>query len=93
MIKDLDDELIGEEKDDEFAPYYSNEKKPKIMITTRPNCSKKLFPFIGDLMQMIPNAFYYPRKNQLVSELAKYGMEKNFTHIIVLSEKNKVCDG
>lgn len=31
------------------------------MITTRPKCSSKLFPFIGDLMQLVPNAFYYPR--------------------------------
>ena len=58
-----DEEVLGDEKDGEFAKYYSNEKKPKIMITTRPKCSKKLFTFIGDLMQMIPNAFYYPRGN------------------------------
>lgn len=54
-------EVLGDEKDDEFSDYYSNIKKPKIMITTRPKCSKKLFTFIADLMLMIPNAFYYPR--------------------------------
>ena len=54
-------EIVGDEADDEFSPYYKNEVKPKIMITTRPKCSQKIFPFIGDLMQMIPNAFYYPR--------------------------------
>ena len=56
-----DDEIAGDEHDDEFSSYFSNEVKPKIMISTRPKCSRKLFPFIGDLMQMIPNAFYYPR--------------------------------
>ena len=56
-----DGEVLGDEVDDEFNDYYINGKKPKIMITTRPKCSKKLFSFIGDLMQMIPNAFYYPR--------------------------------
>lgn len=61
MVQKNDDEVAGDEKDDEFAQYFSNELKPKIMITTRPKCSRKLFPFIGDLMQMIPNAFYYPR--------------------------------
>ena len=60
-VRPDDDEVVGDERDDEFAHYFSNEKKPKIMITTRPKCSRKLFPFIGDLMQMIPNAFYYPR--------------------------------
>lgn len=85
-----DSEVFGDEKDDEFAVHYSNEKvriymyavllkqsiqskihcvirmrvtfqKAKVMITTRPKCSRKLYDFIKDLMQMIPNAFYYPR--------------------------------
>jgi ribosome production factor 1 len=63
------------------------------MITTRPNCSKKLYPFIGDLMQMIPNAFYYPRESMLVKEMTDVAIAKGFTHIIVLSEKQKKCDG
>lgn len=61
VVESEDVEVIGDEKDDEFAKYFSNEAKPKIMISTRPKCSRKLFPLIGDLMQMIPNAFYYPR--------------------------------
>lgn len=88
-----DDEVVGDEADDEFSEYYNNEKKPKIMITTRPNCSKKLYPFIADLMQMIPNAFFYPRESLLVREMMAFAAEKAFTHIIVLSEKNKSCDG
>jgi len=31
------------------------------MLTTRPKCSRKLYDFVGDLMRMIPNAYYYPR--------------------------------
>ena len=115
-IKEFDDEIIADEKDDEFALYYNDpiqentsmnideegspegqvvaeKKKPKIMITTRPNCSRKLYPFIGDLMQMIPNAFYYPRGKLLVNEMASFATKKGFTHIVVLSEKNKQCDG
>ena len=60
-VSSFDIEVLGDEKDDEFSEYYANTKKPKIMITTRPKCSKKLYSFIADLMQMIPNAFYYPR--------------------------------
>ena len=60
-VKPDDVEVFEEEKSDEFSKYFSNELKPKIMISTRPKCSRKLFPFIADLMQMIPNAFYYPR--------------------------------
>jgi ribosome production factor 1 len=63
------------------------------MITTRPKCSRKLYPFIGDLMQMIPNSFYYPRETHLVTAMAKAAHEKNFTHLVVLAEKEKVCNG
>ena len=125
------------------------------MITTRPKCSKKLFDFIGDLMQMIPNAFYYPRGGWLsthphrilshlsvsislsasissilsvssvsstylsiylsiypsislilfclilniqpgkyqVMDMANFAMTKGFTHLVVLSEKEKMCNG
>lgn len=92
-IQSEDDEINGDELDDEFAPYYKNEKQPKIMITTRPKCSRKLYPFIGDLMQMVPNAFYYPRGTYTISELSDFATSKKFTHIIVLAERSKVCEG
>lgn len=88
-----DEEVLGDERDDEFAPYYDQGKKPKIMITTRPKCSRKLYDFIGDLMQMIPNAIYYPRGTLTVAQLTDYALSKEFTHMILLSEKDKVCNG
>ena len=77
-----DEEVLGDEKDDEFSKYYSNEKKPKIMITTRPKCSKKLFTFIGDLMQMIPNAFYYPRGNIVILNISHTYFSTIFDHTL-----------
>ncbi len=68
FVQNEDEEINGDENDDEFAPYYRNEATPKIMITTRPNCSRKLFPFISDLLHLIPNAFYYPRGTPLSFE-------------------------
>jgi len=93
IVKADDDEVAGDEKDDEFAPYFSNDKCPKIMLTTRPKCSRKLFPFIADLMQMIPQAFYHPRKEQSITEMAATAYEKGYSHLICLSEKNKICNG
>lgn len=93
VVEKDDPEVLGDEADDEFSLYSDGSKKPKIMITTRPKCSKKLFDFIGDLMQMIPNAFYYPRGTLTVTKMAEYASNKEFTHLIVLSEKNKVCNG
>jgi ribosome production factor 1 len=93
MVRADDVEVLGDEKDDEFAAYYSNEMKPKLMISTRPKCSRKLYPFIGDLMQMIPNAFYYPRKHYSMEEMIKQAMDKGFTHLVILAEKQKACNG
>eukprot|EP01042_Synura_sphagnicola_P030871 gene30871-39760_t len=90
FVKDDDLEIVGDEKDDEFSSYFTNEKKPKIMISTRPKCSRKLFLVIADLMQMIPNAFYYPREQYTVKELCDYAMGRNFTHLVILGEKKKV---
>lgn len=87
-----DPEVVGDEKDDEFANYFNSDKRPKMMITTRPKCSKKLFAFIADLMQMIPNLFYYPRGQYDVKELVTYASNKGFTHLIILGEKQKECN-
>lgn len=88
-----DEEVLGDEQDDEFQSIFSNEERPKIMISTRPKASKKLFAFVADLMQMIPNAFYYPREHKTVTELSTMAIGKNFTHLIILSEKQKICNG
>jgi hypothetical protein len=61
FVSDDDEEVLGDENDDEFAEYATDNKAPKILITTRPKCSKKLFLVIADMMQLIPHAYYYPR--------------------------------
>ena len=92
-VKEDDAEVFNDEKDDEFAEYFNNDKAPKIMITTRPKCSRKLYPFIGDLMQMIPKAYYYPRKEQTITEMATDAYSRGYSHLMCLSEKNKICNG
>ena len=93
MVQEGDIEVGGDERDDEFAKFFGNESKPKILITTRPRCSKKIFPLISDLMQMIPNAFYYPREKHLVRDMIEFANGRNFTHLVILGEKAKVCNG
>lgn len=93
QVQENDMEILQDEQDDEFSKYFSNEIQPKIMITTRPKCSKKLFEVISDLMAMIPNTFYYPRANYTIKELVTYASNKNFTHLAVLGEKHKECNG
>ncbi|CAM9432982.1 unnamed protein product [Phaeothamnion confervicola] len=88
-----DHEVFADEAEDEFALFFSNEKRPKIMLTTRPRPSQELFLFVGDLMNMLPNAFYYPRKSYNVKQICEAASGRDFTHVVVLSEKAKACNG
>lgn len=93
MVKDDDLEVMADEAEDEFAEYFSDTTRPKIMITTRPSASAELYHFIRDLMRYIPRMFYYPRRKYSVKEICQFARNKDFTHLIVLSEKSKVCNG
>lgn len=88
-----DPEIAGDEADDEFAAYFSDGIQPKVLITTRPRPSQNLFYFIADLQKLVPNLHFYPRKSFSVKEICKFAANRDFTHLIVLSEKSKVCNG
>ena len=57
MVGKEDEEVFADINEDEFAPYYRNEKQAKIMITTRPRPSKNLFAFIQDLLNLFPKCY------------------------------------
>ena len=88
-----DIEVSNDLLDDEFSEIYSNECPPKLMITTRPLPSGDLYGFIKELMDMIPNSFYYKRGDYDLKDICKYASNKKFSHLIVLSEKSKICNG
>lgn len=88
-----DPEVAGDEADDEFAPYFSRAVTPKVLITTRPRPSQNLFYFIADLQKLIPGLHFYPRKFFAVRDICEFAARRDFTHLIVLSEKSKVCNG
>lgn len=90
----LDDEEVAmDEADDEFAPYFADTLRPKILVTTRPRPSKQLFFFIADLQRFFPHLHFYPRKSYSVKEICTFAANRDFTHLMVLSEKEKKCNG
>jgi len=93
MVATQDPEVGADENDDEFADYFLRGKAPKIMITTRPKPSGELFKFVGELMKLLPNSFYYERKEYHIKDICQWANNKKFTHLIVLAEKHKVCHG
>ena len=88
-----DEEVMADEANDEFAEYFADTIRPKILVTTRPRPSGKLFHFIADLMRLFPQLYFYPRKHFTIKEIIDQSSAKDFTHLMVLSEKSKVCNG
>lgn len=84
-----DDEVLADEATDELAPYFTGVKDPKVMITTRPHPSAKIFPLIAELLGIIPNAFYYKRMGYPLKKISEWAHKRDFTHLIVLNEKAK----
>ncbi|GAX16926.1 ribosome production factor 1 [Fistulifera solaris] len=92
-VLENDLEVAADEADDEFAPYFDDDVKPKILITTRPRPSQNVFYFIADLQMLIPNLEFYPRQSYSIKEICQFAMNRDYTHLIVLSAKSKVCNG
>lgn len=88
-----DHEVAADEAEDEFARYFHSETPPKVMVTTRPRPSQRLFYFIADLQRLIPALHFYPRKHFSLKEICKFAANRDFTHLIVLGENAKHCNG
>lgn len=85
--KDVEEKTI-ERVFDEFEPYLSGEKQPKIMVTTGPKPRRKIFPFIAEVMTMLPNTYFYKREKYALRDMCRWAGNKKFTHLMVIAEKN-----
>jgi len=93
LVMPDDVEVHGDEADDEFAQYFAGDVEPKVLITTRPRPSQHVFHFIADLQKLIPKLHFYPRQSYSIKEVCTFAKARDFTHLIVLSEKSKKCNG
>jgi len=62
-IKEEDKEVMKDEEIDEFADYFKEKITPRLLVTTCRNPKSKLFAFMKEMQQAIPEFYYYPRKN------------------------------
>lgn len=86
------EDLIEEQEFDEFAAHFSGDLPSKILITNGINIkrpTKKSKNFIADLVTLIPNSNYYPRKNYSLASIQDAAIQRDFTGIIVVSEEHK----
>lgn len=88
-----DEEVLRDEAEDEFASYFSGEKTPKLMITTKVNPSAKIYELISEMLNVFPNSFYYKRKQYPLKKIQLWAANKGFTHLLVLSERLKHPNG
>eukprot|EP00931_Biecheleriopsis_adriatica_P087685 TRINITY_DN62116_c0_g1_i1.p1 TRINITY_DN62116_c0_g1~~TRINITY_DN62116_c0_g1_i1.p1 ORF type:complete len:357 (+),score=86.49 TRINITY_DN62116_c0_g1_i1:62-1072(+) len=88
-----DSEVEEDEAMDEFEKYFQGGKTPKILITTQKRPSKKCFDFLKELVHVIPNTFYYPRKDFAFKKICEFASNKDFTDVMLFHEKAKVVQG
>lgn len=88
-----DSEVEDDEAMDEFEKYFVNGKTPKVLVTTQRSPSAKLFDFLKELVCVVPNAFYWPRKDFAFKKICEYAANKDFTDVILFHEKQKVIQG
>lgn len=90
IVDDVNDtEIVLDEQDDEFARYYRERKNPKVLITTcrRPAFKTKLF--VRELLWLIPNSIYRPRKDYGIKEITEFCKNRQMTDLIIIGERIK----
>jgi len=82
-----DDEIHEENKNDEYSSYFNKEYDPQVLITTSIKHTGSIFKFVKELKDVIPNSYFYYRKQYNLKDIVESAKEKGFTDIIVVYER------
>jgi len=93
VVPPEDSEVEADEAMDEFEKYFTGNKTPKILITTKQHPSGKMFNLLKELVHVIPNTFFYPRKDFSFKKICEFAGNRDFTDIILFNEKAKAVQG
>lgn len=93
IVPPEDSEVEDDEAMDEFEKYFGGNTTPKILLTTQKHPSSKLFDFMKELIHVIPNTLYYPRKDFPFKKMCEIAAKRGFTDIMLFHEKAKVIQG
>ncbi|GBG74658.1 hypothetical protein CBR_g19066 [Chara braunii] len=89
----LGEELLQDEEADEFAAHFNRVQTPRVLITTCPHPHKVVYPFIGELLCVIPDAIYYRRAGYPLKKIVEYATNGDFTAMIVIHENRNRING
>ena len=92
FVFEEDEELLNEEKFDEFSNFFNSDVETKILITSSIKPPKQMFEFLLTIKSIFPNAYYYPRKLFTVKEITTYAKNRNFTDLMIWRESRKKVD-
>jgi ribosome production factor 1 len=87
MVDENDKEMKDALENDEYKNYFNNEYTPQILITTSISHTGGIFRFIKELKNFLPNSYFYYRKKFDLGTIMKSAIEKEFTDIIVITER------
>ena len=91
--KEHDDEIEAEEKDDEFAEHFDKSRPPNVLLTTSYKCTKVMYKFMADMLEVFPAATYYKRKGYHLKKIIDYASNREFTDLVVFNEDRKKVNG
>nr|CCC94717.1 ribosome biogenesis protein [Trypanosoma congolense IL3000] len=90
FVEDKNDtEILCDEADDEFASYFKEGRKPKILITTGERPCFRTKQFVKEALWLFPNATYRPRKDYTLKEITQFCINRDFTDLLVVTDRIK----
>ena len=62
IVQPDDEEALAGVAEDEFAAHFARDVEPSLLVTTSRKPSGRIFEFLSNLFETLPNATYYARK-------------------------------
>ncbi|KAG5475796.1 hypothetical protein CUR178_03509 [Leishmania enriettii] len=84
-----DPEIINDEADDEFAAFFRERKNPRTLITTGEHPCFRTKQFVKELLWLVPNSIYRPRKSYTLTEITQFCSNREFTDLLVVTDRIK----
>ncbi|CAJ1028738.1 ribosome production factor 1, putative [Leishmania guyanensis] len=84
-----DAEIINDEADDEFAAFFRDRQNPRTLITTGEHPCFRTKQLVKELLWLVPNSIYRPRKSYTLKEITQFCCNREFTNLLVVTDRIK----
>ena len=88
-----DEEILQDEKTDEFAGYFDCKITPKVLIISVTKPSSKTHLLMRELKKCIPNSEIRQRWGVDLKKIVPQAVEREYTDILVVNEDKKIPNG